>query len=311
MARVCVVIPAYNPGPYLREAVKSVLAQTCTDWELLIVDDGSSEDLSQILREFPMAKLIRQSNRGVAIARNVGILNSHSEFIAFLDADDLWRESKLQRQLEVMEADNSVALCYTEFDNINASGNSLGPGPVRNRSSYLELIEECSIWTSTVMLRRSCLADCGLFDPLLTMAEDTDLWLKIARLHKIQLLPSCEVSYRIHENNATRNFQMQDAALKEVLRRHQFFAHTHSDKSCLPSLKIGARHVDTARGAQLYKYCRSDLHDRQFGSFLSNFAGALIRDPRLVARSLYCWLLKRLRAPEKWSIPNSNGQSKS
>src|SRR5438128_1933814 len=99
MPRVSVIIPAYDPGPYLEEALQSVIAQTYTDWEAIVVDDGSKQDLSFVAQMHPKIRYIRQDNAGVSAARNRGIAESTGEFIALLDADDLWLPEKLARQV--------------------------------------------------------------------------------------------------------------------------------------------------------------------------------------------------------------------
>lgn len=111
MSRVSVIIPAYNPGAFLDEALASVLAQTFEDWECVVVDDGSTEDLSRIDALDPRVRRIRQENRGLSIARNVGLMQSHSEYVAFVDADDLWAPHKLQAQVEMMDANLNLAMC--------------------------------------------------------------------------------------------------------------------------------------------------------------------------------------------------------
>ena len=105
MPTVSVVIPAYNSGPYLDGAVQSVIAQTFTDWECIVVDDGSTEDLSRVEKMDPRVRLIRQENRGTAAARNNAILHSVGEFIAFLDHDDRWMPGRLESMVGVIRAD--------------------------------------------------------------------------------------------------------------------------------------------------------------------------------------------------------------
>src|SRR5262245_18337780 len=103
MPKVSIVIPAYNPGSYLRAALESVHRQSFRDWEVSVIDDGSREDLTWISREFPKAILVRQANRGASVARNNGILRTTGELIAFMDQDDVWSDQKLERQVAVMD----------------------------------------------------------------------------------------------------------------------------------------------------------------------------------------------------------------
>ena len=116
MPRVSVVVPAFNAGQYLAETLASVTASTFTDYEIVVIDDGSSDNTAAIAERFaPRARLIRQSNRGMSASRNTGIESSDSEFIALLDSDDLWHPEKLALQLAALEAKPDCGLCYSEF----------------------------------------------------------------------------------------------------------------------------------------------------------------------------------------------------
>lgn len=116
---VSVLIPVHNPGDFLREALESVHAQSYTDWEAIVIDDNSSQDIGAICRDFPRVKLIRQSHGGASVARNNGILNSSGTFIAFMDQDDLWRPHKLQQQVDALLEVADAAVCYCDLELIH------------------------------------------------------------------------------------------------------------------------------------------------------------------------------------------------
>ncbi len=127
MPHVSVVIPAHNPGPYLEPAVASVLSQTYQDWELLVVDDGSTEDLVWVTKMHRRVRFLSQDNRGVSMARNLGVLEARGDLVAFLDHDDV--PTKLERQVEAMEGDGeAAALCHTQFSIIDAAGETVAAG---------------------------------------------------------------------------------------------------------------------------------------------------------------------------------------
>jgi glycosyltransferase involved in cell wall biosynthesis len=128
MPRVAVVIPAYNPGDFLRRSLDSVLSQTMGDLECVVVDDGSTEDLSWVDDE-PDARVrrIRQPNRGVSVARNRGVEATTAKLVAFLDQDDQWRPTKLQRQVDALEVSTDSAFCCTAFAWVKMSGIERGP----------------------------------------------------------------------------------------------------------------------------------------------------------------------------------------
>ena len=115
MPIISVIIPAYNSGPYLDEAVQSVIAQTFTDWECVVVDDGSTEDLSRVEKMDPRVRLICQPNRVTSPARNMGILKSKGESVALLDHDDLRRPGNPEKQVAAMAASPGAGICHTGF----------------------------------------------------------------------------------------------------------------------------------------------------------------------------------------------------
>src|SRR4051812_12288646 len=135
MPRVSVIMPAHNPGPFLKLALKSVVAQKFSDWRCVVVDDGSEEDLGWVVELDPRIEVVRQTNMGAAAARNRGIALADSELIAFLDADDEWLPGKLGAQVETFGA---AGLSYTQFERIDGDGVRLGPG-YRGVSGYRDL----------------------------------------------------------------------------------------------------------------------------------------------------------------------------
>jgi glycosyltransferase involved in cell wall biosynthesis len=183
---VSVIIPTFNSAGYLVQAIQSVLAQTYQEFEIIVVDDASTDHTEEALRPFAnRICYVRQERGGPSVARNRGILQARGELIAFLDADDLWRPTKLARQVEYLNHHPEVCLVYTDF--------TRGPQPGSNNESRLQvfkprdsahafhgLLEENFIATPTVMVRRSALARSGLFDPKLRGSEDIDLWLRLA-----------------------------------------------------------------------------------------------------------------------------------
>src|SRR5262249_15019068 len=130
---VSVVVPAYNAERTLRETLDSVLGQTLQDFEVLVVDDGSSDATAAVARDAgdPRVRVLSVPNGGVARARNLGIQEANGDLIAFLDADDLWRPRKLERQVEALEARPRAGMSFTAALRIDADGDPLGPMPVR------------------------------------------------------------------------------------------------------------------------------------------------------------------------------------
>jgi glycosyltransferase involved in cell wall biosynthesis len=233
---VSVVIPTFNCADFLVEAIRSVLDQTYEDYEIIVVDDGSTDHTEEALRPFGnRLRYIRQEPGGPSVARNRGILEARGELIAFLDADDLWRPTKLARQVEYLNHHPEVVLVYTDF--------TRGPRPGSNNDSRLTaykprdpadpfhaLLEENFLATPTVMVRREALARSGLFDPTLKGSEDFDLWLRLAKVRSDSPLSTQVFGFideiladvRQHGSNTSRSvefIQHQVRAARIMLER--------------------------------------------------------------------------------------------
>lgn len=230
---VSVIIPVFNLESYLGEAVDSVLNQTCQDFEIILVDDGSTDRSQEIIngyqRRLPeKVRAVFQNHRGAAAARNTGIAMAGGEWIAFLDGDDLWRPKKLELQLVMAAADpdcNFVATT-TEILDRNCILQIFPPPPFDLKLELL--LRGCFITLSTVLIRCELLSKTR-FDERLEGAHDLDLYLRLADSIRLQIVPSTQVLYRIradsisgaynsHYLQALRHFQ---TARREVSRLKQ------------------------------------------------------------------------------------------
>ncbi len=211
--KVSVVIPAYNASRTLRATVKSALAQTMNDLEIVIVDDGSKDDTLAVARELESerVRVVAQPNGGAAAARNTGIGHARGEWVAFLDADDLWVPAKLERQLAHLEefpasdaiqcgsyfVDDDLRLLYVE--RCTDTGNSLEESLLfKNLPAFL----------SALMVRRTRLLEFGMFDTRLEILEEWDMALKASRYCAMRSVPDPLVLYRVHPGNRHRNVQI-------------------------------------------------------------------------------------------------------
>lgn len=181
--KVSVIMPAFNAQATIAASVRSVLAQTVPDWELLIMDDASTDDTPAVLEEFlrdPRVQWIpSQVNRGVAATRNDGIARSNGQWIAFLDSDDTWAPDKLEKQLHRIE-ETGAALCYTSYALVDLDGNKVrGDYLVPEQVDYPLLLRENVIGCSTVLLRAE-LAKAHPFEPGF-YHEDYVLWCKLLK----------------------------------------------------------------------------------------------------------------------------------
>lgn len=248
------------------EALQSVLAQTFGDWECVVVDDGSKEDLSRIAGLDARVTLMRQPNRGVSVARNAGLLATSAPYVAFLDSDDLWLPDKLERQIGLLQSRPELALCHTAFRLLDERGQlrlATWGGALR---SYSELLSNSGICLSTVMLRRSCLAASGLFDPLLRAAEDYDLWLKLARHYKLEFEPKELVHYRVHSSNASGDPDLMARGFTLVLQRHLCLAQQEKNRKRGAQIRRTIRQGRAGWGSNAFDIARAQWGNNKRGA---------------------------------------------
>ncbi|MGD8512523.1 MAG: glycosyltransferase [Deltaproteobacteria bacterium] len=190
MPTVSVVIPSYNRASLLKEAVDSVLGQDFDDFELIVIDDGSTDDTAGLLQSYPNICVVRQDHRGVSAARNAGIRRASGRFLAFLDSDDLWLPGKLSAQIAFFKTHPKALICQTEEIWIR-SGVRVNPRRRHRKDSgmiFERSVELCLVSPSAVMLKRNLLDEVGWFDESLPACEDYDLWLRIAWRFPVHLI---------------------------------------------------------------------------------------------------------------------------
>lgn len=203
---VSVVIPAYNSGSFITTAIQSVRRQTYPHWELLVVDDGSTDKTSQKVRAVgdPRVRLFRQQHSGVAAARNKAMSNARGAYIAFLDADDIWLPDKLDTQVRYFKTlGREVGLVHSNYYQVEGlscsspivvtddevTGDESNRSYTQSANPFFRLLLCNYLRTPTVMIRSSIVERVGKFDVRLTTAEDWDLWLRIASQYQIARVP--------------------------------------------------------------------------------------------------------------------------
>ncbi len=190
---VSVIIPTFNRARFVAEAVATVLAQTYEDLEILVVDDGSTDDTGKRLAPFaPRVQVVRHPvRRGVSAARNLGVAAARGQWLAFLDSDDLWLPEKLDRQMAFLEANPRSRLCQTEESWLRHGLKVNKPLAYRKEGGqiFLQSLERCCISPSAVVLDRKLLEEHGGFDETLPAAEDYDLWLRLTWRYEVGLVP--------------------------------------------------------------------------------------------------------------------------
>jgi len=199
---VSVVTAAYNMGQYVRQAVDSVLAQAGPAVEVIVVDDGSTDDTARALAAYadePRVRVISQANAGQTKAKNAGLRAARGEFVRFCDADNAWRPGKLLRQLPLLRANPAVGVVYGDVALIGPAGEPLPAPPVKRWSGRItgRLLADNFVTFNTTLVPRRVLEEFGGFDESLRMAIDYDLWLRVSTKYEFLHVPEPLVDYRI------------------------------------------------------------------------------------------------------------------
>lgn len=223
MQRVSVVIPTFNSGDLVNEAVESVFAQTAPPAEVVVVDDGSTDGTPKRLAPYgDRICYLFQNNKGVAAARNSGIRHTRSELIAFLDADDIWHPRKLEFQLDVLAKNPDLGLLGTGIFDWPAPAVPAVAGPPAEPVvlvPWRELMVKNYFVTSSVLVRRNLLEKAGLFDTALHGPEDYDLWSRIAELTAVANLYLPLTGYRNVAGSLSQQAHTMQEGLQHILRK--------------------------------------------------------------------------------------------
>ncbi|GAB4361088.1 MAG: hypothetical protein Fur0042_30590 [Cyanophyceae cyanobacterium] len=226
--RVSVVIPAYNAIATIAATLDSLAAQTFRDFEVIIIDDGSTDGTGSAIaawvaeRGETRLRVHRQDNGGQAHARNRGIELAQGDYIAFLDADDCWSPDKLEAQVRALDALPTVGLAYSWSDCVDVHGRWVRPGScvsVNGDARPALLLQNFLDNGSTPLIRRSVLAEVGGFDPALRPSEDWDLWLRISDRYPFVAIPVPQVQYRLAAYSASVNIAALERGSRATLER--------------------------------------------------------------------------------------------
>lgn len=230
---ISIVIPAYNSAKFLPEVIQSVLKQTYQNWELLVIDDGSTDNTATLVNNYcqqdPRIRLISKKNGGVSSARNLGVELATSELIAFLDSDDLWLPDKLSVHIEYMNNHPEVGVSFARVELIDPQGKSTGKltaNLVDNLQPYTFFYTNPTVTTSNVVVRKSVFQSSGGFDKTIKYSEDIDLLFRIAFQSdwKIEGIDQTLIQYRLHSSGLSSDiikmkegwFKLMDKARQEA-----------------------------------------------------------------------------------------------
>lgn len=304
---ISVIIPAYNVTNFIDDAINSVKAQDIRDLQIIVVDDGSTDGTAeQVAAKHPDVELIRKTNGGAATARNSGIAAAKGQYLAFLDADDIWLPGKLSAQLRHLQAEPEIQLVCTGFERwqptaggsypplepIIAETNQISATQIDTELSgwiYHRLLLDCYVWTSTVMLRRSLLETIGTFDESLRLGQDYDFWLRASRVTAIHMLRRPMALYRQHPNSATVRGATVNYGARVITRAVKQWGYSSPNGERVPHKQVRDRiaGIHFALGYRHFAQNEYRLAMRDFSSSLTRSPW----QPRAWAYVLLCSLL--------------------
>ncbi|MEL6580488.1 MAG: glycosyltransferase [Cyanobacteria bacterium J06607_15] len=265
---ISVVIPAYNAAATILETVNSVLAQTYTNFELIIINDGSSDRTLNLLQDITDSrlKIYSYENAGLSTARNRGVERSQGEFISFLDADDCWTPNKLERQIAALQNNPQAALAYSRvyFKYETEAASYADTSVIYTGNVYAELLLKNFLHNgSNALISRNILAQVGLFDPQLKAVEDWDLYLRIAAQYDFILVPEVQIIYRQSATSMTGNVRLMEHYLTLVIERA--YAHAPEQLQYLKPQSLGWTYKYLAQ--QYLKYQLDGFKEIKFAGY--------------------------------------------
>jgi glycosyltransferase involved in cell wall biosynthesis len=219
---VSVIIPSYNHGQYLLDALKSIWLQNYKTVEIIVIDDGSTDNTGDILKEYPQVKYIYQNNQGLSAARNTGIKNSSGELLIFLDADDWLLPESIDINVNHILQNETLAFVSGAHEKVFVeTGESVTIAEEINNNHYLHMLQGNYIGMHATVMYRRWVFDEFLFDETLKACEDYDLYLKISRKYPILHHMDKIAAYRIHNTNMSGNIPKMLFYVLKVLKRQK------------------------------------------------------------------------------------------
>jgi len=236
MARVSIIVPAYNAASFIGDALASVLRQTYPHWETVVVDDGSTDQTRAAVEAHMPAfrgrlRYLYQENRGVSAARNTAIRACRGELIALLDADDIWLDNRLERGVDTLDQRPEIGLVHAKVIRIDREGKLIGKPPAP-AEKYLSgniarhiYSRRAHLLAPTILFRRRCLDAAGYFDESFQVTEDRDLWFRIARAFPISYINEVLARYRVSPDSLSREWERTRETQLQFLEKHRRAGH--------------------------------------------------------------------------------------
>lgn len=272
---VSVIIPAYNAESWIRRAVDSVLAQCHAPREIIVVDDGSTDRTAEILNQYECRiRVIRQSNRGLSAARNVGINAACGDIIAFLDADDYWQSRKLAAQTELMRERPEIGFCSTAALLVDDEDREVGTWkcPECDGAVLTSIFERHATIAgsgSAVAVRRKILEQAGQFDETLSALEDIDMWMRLAVITNYACIPERLTVIRKGQESMSKNIDLMRQAAICVI---------HKNRHLLPK-ELQGRFWNNCYAGMLADYAKWQIRSGRKAGAIIDILHGLLRSP--------------------------------
>ena len=267
---ISIITPTYNREAFLPAAIESVLAQSYKEFELIIVDDGSTDNSRELINAYadkdPRVKYLYQENQRQSVARNYALSIAKGDFICFLDSDNYWPHDKLEKSLKAFEQHPEADIVYGDCITIDEQGNELHRNNMRRYSGNIAalLLKDNFVSMNTTMTRRKCFNEMGGMSGKRRVADDYDLWLKFSARYRFQYIPEFLAYYRVMENQISSNkklrFETNEKIILDFLAAFPDAVSKYEKKAGLTAFYTRkARHYAASDKKEAYKAIRIAL----------------------------------------------------
>ncbi|MEQ8381118.1 MAG: glycosyltransferase [Coleofasciculus sp. A1-SPW-01] len=307
MPKISVIIPVYNGKETIKETITSVLNQTFSDIEILVINDGSTDGTLEVVDSIqdPRLNVFSYANAGLAASRNRGFALARGDYVSFMDADDLWTPDKLEAQFKALQATPQAAVAYSWTDYIDEFGHFLYPGShVTETGDILAklLLNNVLENGSNALIRKQALQEVGGFDESLTAAEDWDMWLRLASRYHFVAVPSAQILYRQPVHSMSANISRQETECLKVIERH-----FHQAPESLQHLKRFS--IANLYTYLLFKVLASPLERQKSLIAARCFWQAVRHDPTLLRRRSRLMLIVLFKIAAPLILPPTQAQT--
>lgn len=303
---VSVVIPVFNSEQYVFDSIQSVLKQSIKVLEIVVVDDGSTDQTKNIVKNFGHpVRLVEQDNSGPASARNNGVKNSKGQYIAFLDSDDIWHHQKLEKQLNSLKKFPNRLWCYTDVEFLGGINDGRKDSEFTTKFDgdiLSKIMQNNFIGTSSVLIKKTLFWDAGGFNSSLRYVEDWEFWAKVAMLNDVCFVDEPLVQYRIHGQSTSRNVRQTFPFYMQVIDNiYENFQTINSVKNA-NSHQRGSTLKAKADACLVCSYIAEEEGDKRFALYCA--WRALVYDRFSTKRCV-----RFVKCIVKFLIPNSSPRS--